>query len=57
MAAAPAHAFRPGASIISNAKTHHRRRYVLNLDLKGFFPAFNFGRVRGFFLKNEHSRT
>lgn len=50
------HAFRPGASIISNAKTHHRRRYVLNLDLKDFFPAFNFGRVRGFFLKNEHFR-
>ena len=39
------HAFRPGASIISNAKMPHRRRYVLNLDLKDFFLAFNFGRV------------
>jgi RNA-directed DNA polymerase len=43
-----AHAFEKGRSIISNASLHKRRRYVLNLDLKEFFPSINFGRVRGF---------
>ena len=48
------HAYRQGFSIISNAKAHTCRRYVLNIDLQNFFPSFNFGRVRGFFLKNNH---
>ena len=26
---------------------------MLNLDLEDFFPSFNFGRVRGFFLKDK----
>jgi len=48
------HAFRKKHSIITNAKAHKARRYVLNLDLENFFPSLNFGRVRGFFLKNNH---
>lgn len=48
------HAYRRGFSIISNAKAHKSRRYVLNIDLENFFPSFNFGRVRGFFLTNKH---
>lgn len=48
------HAFRKGFSIISNAKVHKSRRYVLNLDLQNFFPSLNFGRVRGFFRSNKH---
>lgn len=47
------HGFRRGHSIVTNAKPHHGRRFVLNLDLKDFFPSFNFGRVRGFFIKNK----
>lgn len=47
------HGFRRGHSIVTNARPHHKRRYVLNLDLKDFFPTFNFGRVRGFFIKNK----
>lgn len=47
------HAFRPGQSIITNARVHTGRRYVLNVDLEDFFPSFNFGRVRGFFIKDE----
>jgi len=39
--------------IHTNAKCHRNRRYVLNLDLKDFFPSFNFGRVHGFFIKNN----
>jgi hypothetical protein len=47
------HGFRRGHSIVTNARPHHRRRYVLNLDLQDFFPTFNFGRVRGYFIKNK----
>lgn len=47
------HGFRERQSIITNARGHKRRRYVLNLDLQDFFPSFNFGRVRGFFIKNR----
>lgn len=49
-----AHGFEKKRSIISNANLHKRRRYVLNLDLKDFFPSINFGRVRGLFLKDKH---
>jgi RNA-directed DNA polymerase len=45
--------FRRGRWIADNAVRHKRRRWVLNLDLADFFPTFNFGRVRGFFLKNK----
>lgn len=47
------HAFRKSHSILTNARPHKNCRYVLNLDLKDFFPSLNFGRVRGFFLKNK----
>ena len=45
------HGFSKNRSIYSNAKRHKGRRWVLNLDLKDFFPSINFGRVRG--LSNE----
>lgn len=48
-----AYGFRKEGTISANAKNHKRRRYVLNLDLEDFFPTFNFGRVRGFFLKDK----
>jgi RNA-directed DNA polymerase len=49
-----AHGFERKRSIITNANLHKRRRYVLNLDLEDFFPSINFGRIRGFFLKDKH---
>jgi RNA-directed DNA polymerase len=49
-----AHGFERSRSIITNASRHKRRRYVLNLDLEDFFPSINFGRVRGFFIKDKH---
>lgn len=49
-----AHGFEKKRSIITNANLHKRRRYVLNLDLEEFFPSINFGRVRGFFLKDKY---
>lgn len=37
-------------SIVDHAKLHRRKRWVLCLDLKDFFPAIHFGRVRGMFM-------
>lgn len=48
------HGFRINHSIETNAWEHKNKRYVFNLDLKDFFPSINFGRVRGFFIKNHH---
>lgn len=47
------HGFREDHSIVTNAHNHTARRYVLNVDLADFFPTFNFGRVRGFFIKDK----
>lgn len=47
------HGFAKHLSIVTNADVHRRRRYVLNLDLKDFFPSINFGRVRGLFIKDK----
>lgn len=48
------HGFERQRSIITNAMMHLGRKNVLNIDLKNFFQSFNFGRVRGFFLKNPN---
>lgn len=48
-----AHGFKRKRSIITNARQHRHRRWVFNLDLEEFFPSINFGRVRGFLLKNR----
>ena len=48
------HAFQKKRTIISNAIQHRRRRYVFNIDLEDFFGTINFGRVRGFFIKDTN---
>ncbi|MCY9140511.1 retron Ec67 family RNA-directed DNA polymerase/endonuclease [Peribacillus frigoritolerans] len=48
------HAFEKNKSIITNAKIHRNKRLVLNIDLENFFESFHFGRVRGFFIKNNN---
>lgn len=40
-----AHGFLPGRSVLTNAQPHADRTFVLNLDLKNFFPATHIGRV------------
>ncbi len=47
------HGFRKNLSIQSNAICHINSKIILNIDLKDFFPSINFGRVRGFFIKNS----
>ena len=47
------HGFKRDLSIQTNADLHKGRRFVFNADIKDFFPAINFGRVRGFLIGNE----
>ncbi len=47
------HGFKRGLSICTNANKHRNRRYVFNIDLTDFFGSINFGRVRGFFIKDK----
>lgn len=49
------HGFQRGRdlSIYTNAQRHTKKRYVFNADISDFFPSFNFGRVRGYFIKNK----
>ena len=47
------HGFTKDRSIITNAMMHIGKKNVLNIDLEDFFDSFNFGRVRGFFIKNK----
>lgn len=47
------HAFQKDKSCITNAKIHRNKRFVLNLDLKDFFDSIHFGRVCGYFEKNQ----
>lgn len=43
-----------GLSIYSNANRHIKKRFVFNVDIENFFSSFNFGRVRGYFIKNNN---
>lgn len=47
-------AFKKNKSFILNAEVHRNKQYVINLDLKDFFPTINFGRVLGFFINNAY---
>ncbi|MDQ2898730.1 MAG: retron Ec67 family RNA-directed DNA polymerase/endonuclease [Acidobacteriota bacterium] len=49
-----AHGFKRKRSILTNAKQHRHRRWVLNLDLHEFFPSIHFGRVRGYFIQDRN---
>jgi len=44
-----AHGFIEGRSIVSNAINHVNKRYVLNIDLKDFFPSVTRDRVENLF--------
>jgi len=54
---AATHGFVPGRSTVTNARAHAGARLVLNLDLEGFFPSINFGRVRGMFMAVQIGRA
>lgn len=48
------HGFKRKHSIMTNARIHKTRRHVFNVDLHDFFGSINFGRVRGFFIKDKN---
>lgn len=48
------HGFRAGKSILTNASVHRNKRYVLNLDLKDFFPTISGKRIRGFLISDKN---
>ena len=48
------HAFEKEKSIITNARIHRNKRFIINLDLENFFDSFHFGRVQGYFEKNKN---
>ncbi|CUX55620.1 putative RNA-directed DNA polymerase (Reverse transcriptase) [Agrobacterium deltaense RV3] len=41
-----------GESFLTNARYHERQRWILNIDIKDFFPSINFARVRGLFMSS-----
>lgn len=43
----PVHGFVPNRSVKTNAEAHGNRYFVLNLDLKDFFPSITENRIRG----------
>jgi RNA-directed DNA polymerase len=51
----PVHGFVSGKSIVTNAQVHAGQTFVFNLDLQDFFPAINFGRVRGMFMAQPYN--
>jgi len=42
-------------NIISNAKNHLHKRFILNIDLEDFFPSIHFGRVYGLFMAEPYN--
>ena len=50
-----AHGFVTGQSILTNARRHVGARFVLNIDLKDFFPTIHFARVRGAFIRKPYN--
>lgn len=41
-------------SIITNAKKHKNKKYVINIDISNFFDSFHYGRVFGYLEKNRY---
>ena len=51
------HGFCKDRSIVSNAIKHTRRKHVLNIDLKDFFPSIHIGRVKGVLRNDPYNFT
>ncbi|PSB01001.1 reverse transcriptase domain-containing protein [Merismopedia glauca] len=49
------HGFTAKKSIVTNAKAHTKKKYVLNLDIQDFFSSINFERVRKMFMAQPYN--
>ena len=47
-------AFEKKKGIYDNARRHVNKRYVVSVDIKNYFPSFNFGRILNYFQKNKY---
>ncbi|WP_284042099.1 reverse transcriptase domain-containing protein [Pasteurella multocida] len=48
------HGFEKYKSIISNARVHQGKKYLLNIDIKDFFESIHFGRIKGYLVNDQH---
>ena len=46
--------FARNRSVVTNAKAHENKRWVLNIDLEDFFPTIKFPRVLGVLRANSY---
>lgn len=51
------HGYVKGRSIATNAKKHVGKRYVVNIDLKDFFPSINFNRISRILQSSKYNLT
>src|SRR5690242_20710165 len=51
------HGFVVERNVVTNARKHASKRWVLNVDLENFFPSINFGRVRGLLMAWPYNRN
>lgn len=49
------HGYCVGRSIKTNAQRHVRQKYIVNIDLKDFFPNIHFKRVRGILTSKRYN--
>ena len=52
----PSHGFEKGRSILTNARQHVGRHYLLNMDLKNFFPSITRRMVKAALIQQSWSR-
>lgn len=50
-----AHGFIKGKSVLTNAENHINKEFVINIDLKDFFPSITFSRILGLFKELGYS--
>ncbi len=50
-------AYRSGLSIYDNAQQHIQQEFVLNLDIRNFFPSITDQRIYGMFLSLDYSQS
>lgn len=48
------HAFEKYKSIISNAKSHQKKKFLLNIDILDFFGSIHYGRIKNFLINDKY---
>lgn len=48
------HAFEKNKSIISNARHHQKKKFLLNIDISDFFGSIHYGRIKNFLINDKY---